>query len=126
MDLKYGEDYPESCPPGSASPVEGCYYRLCDSNPPTDKDFKTHVDLGLNFPPKKLCEAKALSFMSSMKSATNMQNRFPRLKKKFPVLVNLVPLHGIGLEAGEHLNLWEYCGLNLLECIGKGEDNEAS
>lgn len=117
MELKYGTDYPDSCPPSFAKPINGEYFRLCDCNPPTANDFKTHVDAKMSFPPAKLCEAKALSFFRNEKDANNVKNRFPKLKNKIPVAVNIVPNHGVGLEIHGHLNLWEFQGINLLNFI---------
>ena len=122
-ELKYGNDYPESCPPSSAAPIEGDFYRLCATNPPTLNDFKTHVDLGLPFPSPKLCEAKALSFFTNLDSIDRMQKRFPRLKNKIAVLVSVSSEHGVSVLSGDHLNLWEYQGVNFLQKEG-GVENE--
>lgn len=125
MELKYGTDYPDSCPPSFADSINGYYYRLCDCNPPTINDFKTHVDAKLSFPPAKLCEAKALSFFSEKENAIRIKNRYPKLKNKIPVMVNIIPDHGVGLEEKGHLNLWEFQGINLLNFI-KEENYEAA
>lgn len=114
--LKY-DDYPSSCPPSSAVEVEGVFYRFCGSSTPTNADFMTHVDLNLNFPPKKLCEAKALSFFNSAESAQKLQKRFPNLRNKKLVKVNLRKNLGIGELLGSHLNLWEYREVNFFESV---------
>lgn len=122
--LKYGEDYPDSCPPSEANEVEGSFYRICNSAVPEKDDFKTHVDLGLNFPPQKLCEAKALSFFSSEQAIERLKKRFPKFKDKVAVLINILPSHGVGLLEGEHLNLWEFQDVNFLDAQEGGLENE--
>ena len=122
--LKYGEDYPYSCPPSEANEVEGSFYRICNSAVPEKDDFKTHVDLGLNFPPQKLCEAKALSFFASEQAIERLKKRFPKFKDKVAVLINILPSHGVGLLEGEHLNLWEFQDVNFLDAQEGGLENE--
>ena len=122
--LKYGEDYPDSCPPSEANEVEGSFYRICNSAVPEKDDFKTHVDLGLNFPPQKLCEAKALSFFASEQAVERLKKRFPKFKDKVAVLINILPSHGVGLLEGEHLNLWEFQDVNFLDAQEGGLENE--
>ncbi|EHI75837.1 MULTISPECIES: hypothetical protein [Streptococcus] len=122
--LKYGEDYPDSCPPSEANEVEGSFYRICNSAVPEKDDFKTHVDLGLNFPPQKLCEAKALSFFASEQAIERLKKRFPKFKDKVAVLINILPSHGVGLLEGEHLNLWEFQDVNFLDAQEGGLENE--
>ena len=122
--LKYGEDYPDSCPPSEANEVEGSFYRICNSAVPEKDDFKTHVDLGLNFPPQKLCEAKALSFFASEQAIERLKKRFPKFKDKVAVLINILPSHGVGLLEGEHLNLWEFQDVNFLDAQEGGIENE--
>ena len=127
MDLKYGTDYPEACPPISAKPIEGAFYRLCDSNPPTENDFKTHVDLNLKFIPAKLCEAKALSFLRDKQSVEAYKKRFRVLRKKTEVLVDLKLDYGLADEFDEngHFNFWEFKQVNFLENVEEEEENEA-
>ncbi|VTS47015.1 Uncharacterised protein [Streptococcus anginosus] len=122
-ELKYGNDYPKSCPPSNAVPIEGNFYRLCATNPPTLTDFKTHVDLGLSFPPQKICEAKALSFFTNLDSIEKMKKRFPRFKNMIAVLVSVSYAHGVSVLSDDHLNLWEYQGVNFLQKEG-GVENE--
>ena len=122
--LKYGEDYPDSCPPSEANEVEGSFYRICNSAVPEKDDFKTHVDLGLNFPPQKLCEAKALSFFASEQAIERLKKRFPKFKDKVAVLINILPSHGVGLLEGEQLNLWEFQDVNFLDAQEGGLENE--
>lgn len=122
--LKYGEDYPDSCLPSEANEVEGSFYRICNSAVPEKDDFKTHVDLGLNFPPQKLCEAKALSFFASEQAIERLKKRFPKFKDKVAVLINILPSHGVGLLEGEHLNLWEFQDVNFLDAQEGGLENE--
>ena len=122
--LKYGEDYPDACPPSEANEMEGSFYRMCNSAVPEKDDFKTHVDLGLNFPPPKLCEAKALSFFASEQAIERLKKRFPKFKDKVAVLINISPSHGVGLLEGEHLNLWEFQDVNFLDAQEGGLENE--
>ena len=86
--------------------------------------YKTHVDLGLNFPPPKLCEAKALSFFTSEQAIEKLKKRFPKFKDKVAVLINISPSHGVGLLEGEHLNLWEFQDVNFLDAQEGGLENE--
>lgn len=108
-ELKYGSDYPNSCPPSEARPIQGSFYRFCSSEILSPNDCKTHVDLKASFPPNKLCEAKALSFFKDISSARMMQKKY---KKKFQnsVLfeVDIQENWGIAMLEGSHLNLWEY------------------
>ena len=52
-----------------------------------------------------------------------MQKRFPRLKNKIAVLVSVSSEHGVSVLSGDHLNLWEYQGVNFLQKEG-GVENE--
>ena len=122
--LKYGEDYPDACPPSEANEVEGSFYRICNSAVPEEDDFKTHVDLGLKFPPQKLCEAKALSFFVSEQAIEKLKKRFPKFKNKVAVLINILPSHGVGLLEVEHLNLWEFQDVNFLDAQEGGLEND--
>lgn len=117
MELKYGVDYPDACPPACAIPIEGYFYRLCDNNPPTEHDFKTHVDLKIKFPPKRLCEAKALSFLKDKESADKFKKRFPKFKDKKIVSVHIKVEYGISsaVDRNGHFNFWEYEQAKFLE-----------
>ena len=41
--LKYGEDYPDACPPSEANEMEGSFYRMCNSAVPEKDDFNTQL-----------------------------------------------------------------------------------
>lgn len=112
-ELKYGDNYPEQCPPKNAKEIDGIFYRFC-SNPICEKDFKTHVDIGLSFPPKKLCEAKALSFFDTIEESNRYREKFPkRFNSKQLVKVHIDKDSGIGVLKKHHLNLWEYKNSNI-------------
>ena len=69
--LKYGEDYPDACPPSEANEMEGSFYRMCNSAVPEKDDFKTHVDLGLNFPSQNYVRPKLYRFLHQNKQLKN-------------------------------------------------------
>lgn len=121
--LKY-DKYPECCPPATAEPIEGCFYRLCDNNPPTPQDFLTHIDLGkTNFSEAKLCEAHALSFFDTIEAAKKLQNRFPKFKEQLIVKILILKNHGRGEIKNGHLNLWEFRGADFCNSL-EIEENE--
>lgn len=122
MDLKE-QNYPANCPPPSAKPVNGVYYRLCYNRVVSPKDFLTHVELGKPFPPDKLCEACALSFFRSLKKISSYQRRHPkRFEKMVIIQFHITEEWGIGEEKGGHLNLWQAKSDNYIDlCRGYKE-----
>lgn len=126
MELKYGKDYPNMCPPEQAKAYVGSFYRLCESTDPSESDFITHYELG-NIPRGQECEARALSFFDDLGAIENLKQKF---KKKFgnkvAVLVDITSKHGIGILENHHLNLWEYKDVSFLETTKNqegGSDN---
>lgn len=115
--LKY-DDYPQNCPPQQAAEIEGVFYRLCDEEIPIRTDFMTHFDSNLAYPEHMLCEAKALSFYDTLESAEKIKKRYKKkFKNKKIVKVVIEKKLGIGEINNNHLNLWEYFGLNIFDLV---------
>ncbi|MFC6464901.1 hypothetical protein ACFP65_07960 [Marinilactibacillus sp. GCM10026970] len=113
MELKYDE-YPESCPPLNSEEVEGTFYRLCKSSPPTDEDFKTHIDRGVLIKGKE-CASMALSFYDSRGSTEEMKKKFSKKFGNYYISeFYLTKDLGKALLEGNHLNLWEYKNIGWL------------
>mgnify|MGYP004563458463 FL=1 len=108
------------CPPGEAGTIEGNFYRLCNSNVPNKEDFRTHYEKN-NIPVGQECEARALSFCETLKSANSLRRKFKRFKNKVPVLVEITSSHGIGIIENHHLNLWEFSGVSFV--VAKSNSN---
>lgn len=123
--LKY-DKYPESCPPQDAVGINGTFFRLCKAEVPTEEDFLTHVDSGANFPPKKLCEAMALSLFNSYEAADKLRAKFPRFRSYSIVEVQLEIRFGIGVleQRTGHLNLWESREHNIFQEIFCPDEKE--
>lgn len=124
--LKF-DDYPESCPPAEAIPIDGVFFRLCKGENFCKEDFLTHFESGKSFPDHKLCEAMALSFFDSYKHAESLKKRY---RKKFRTHsikpVAIIKDYGVGAleEKSGHLNLWEYRNIDIFADLTKEENGK--
>lgn len=101
-------DYPEKCPPSTAKPITGDYYRFCNDKIISPEDFLTHVELKAKFPPSKRCEACALSFFDNPQSALDLKKKFPqKFGNKRLIEFHITEEWGIGEKKRDHLNLWQ-------------------
>ena len=114
-------DLPDGCPPPSAVPANGTYYRLVRNNPPTDDDFRRPRDLPRSTPLKEdeLCVDSALSLFEDPKDVHLARQYVPGFKKKKVAQGTLVPTAGVTLhsptllsgdpvvELASHTEWWE-------------------
>lgn len=113
LELKYGTNYPEACPPTFAKPISGEYYRLCKTDPPTPNDFITHFESNRPLKPHDLCDGRALSFFTNLDKVIELK-KMPFFRNHVPVNITIKPEYGIGEEKDGHLNLWEFSRVNFI------------
>ena len=127
--LRYGSNYPAQCPP------EDCYlpnnevvYRACKA-PVFDKNGNLNMDNFVpvwedkrkNFPKKKICMAKALSFFLTPESCLLMLIDFPKNGNKI-MKIKLHKNSGYFRKTGNnenHSSLWDLSSPTICESIGK-------
>jgi hypothetical protein len=119
--IKYiwAEDLPNGCPPTDAVVLEGIYYRLVESFPPTEKDFWSQRKL---FPSKTFrtneCIARACSMMTSLEDCIALR-KLPTHRHKQVVEVLLSGNNGVGKKTGSsssHFSWWRTRDFNPLPC----------
>lgn len=125
--IKWAEKLPEKCPPPDATqPQNGIYYRLVESNPPTEKDFYSHRKL---FPEKnyssKECIASAVSIFNSLDRCKDIK-KLPLHKdnNELIIKITLPPDSGLIKKTGghHHFSWWRAKSFNPLpHCVFVGE-----
>jgi hypothetical protein len=86
---------PEGCPPTAAVGMDGCFYRLVASDPPTQTDFKSHKELNPSKPFPDPCQACGLSIFQNLNDIVALKARVPAFKKKFVAIGELQSHQGV-------------------------------
>ncbi len=111
MNLKYiyAEDLPIGCPPSDAVQLNGIFYRLVESIPPTETDFWSLRKL---FPLKSFktdeCIARACSIMTTFEDCTALK-KLPNQRGKQVIEIHLSDKSGVGKKTGKnpsHISWW--------------------
>jgi hypothetical protein len=94
--MSWIEDLPKQCPPKTAAPSNGIFYRLVDDVPPSIDDFWSNRVLFPEkvFPGVSECEVRACSVFNDYKYC-NKQKKYSRLKHKKIVKFNMETDHGV-------------------------------
>ena len=96
--MTWYENLPDSCPPkGSITPSGESYYRLLESETPSEKDFISHR---AKYPDKKFhvseCQAMSISVFKDINSCKTIA-KLPKFKDKPAHIarINLQPRDGV-------------------------------
>jgi hypothetical protein len=116
----YTQPLPPCCPPAEAVEVNAKLLRACDSDPPTDEDFTSHVESALPRKKKRAnpekCNHWGLSVWISEEAAAHAQSLFEWLKRKYLFSGELTPEDGKLAQTGkpDHHTFWPYSGVDLI------------
>lgn len=108
--MQWSENLPEQCPPDNAFDPDGLvFYRLCDTAPPTENDFKSHRALcpTCNFKNVSECIAHSLSVWDNVEKCLNLL-KLPRHKGKSAMKLELTSNDGLVLQTFKpnHFSWW--------------------
>jgi hypothetical protein len=105
----------DGCPPEQSVPCDGIFYRITQTNPPTDDDYvanfwkkPSYAQSQINTGKTTLCEAKGLSVFPDLASVNSLMQNVPNLGR-FVVEMNLKPRHGKALQrkrTSSHRTFW--------------------
>jgi hypothetical protein len=119
-DYAWPDDLPNGCPPDSATPAEGTFFRFINKRTPSAKDFVRPIDRpNADFSPKEQCAAAALSLYADPNDVTLAQRFIPGFKKKKVAQGALVPHMGVientpctqeGVQLESHHDWWVATG----------------
>ena len=117
----YTEQLPPNCPPDEATGVNATLFRACDSDPPTDEDFTSHVESQLHRKRRRadpaICTHWGLSVWTSRDDAAHAQQLLDWLKPKYIFSGDVRPADGKLAQTGKlgHHTFWPYLGVHLIE-----------
>ena len=77
----YPAHFPSGCPPPGAQPANGHGFRFVKHDPPTNLDFRSHVEAGRAFHPIDLCKACGLSIITDPEDIMVMRASLPALRR---------------------------------------------
>ena len=122
--MKYREPLPPSCPPNDAEEITSSFvvFRLVQTNPPTEADFKSLQELNPDSVYKKAekCRARGLSVYTRREDAEFQLNKFPKFRGYFICTVQLEAGAGsIQKTSGiSHHTWWPTSDFNILaHCV---------
>ncbi len=72
--------YPDDCPPSDANDLDGVVYRLVKSNPPTEADARSHLELGAS-PKAPPCQRSGLSCALDREYLEDVRRAVPYRRK---------------------------------------------
>ena len=110
--MAWPEHYPTDCPTASAEAVNRSFYRLVNSNPPSDGDLRSNWQ---KFPAKQwgnsLCKACGLSIFSTKEDALKTRQRIPAFRDSLLAIASVTPSSGVVLhtpsrQASSHHTWW--------------------
>lgn len=107
----FKESLPESCPPSTATALNGTFLRLVETTTVSPNSFLSRTALGLTPLPGKECSCSACSLIvpSVTREALADLTKYPKLKKMTSVAILTVsPNDGVGEIGGKHIDYWMY------------------
>lgn len=122
-ELRYGNDYPDVCPPSEAARTCLTVYRGVHSEGEiiSNTDFIPVFEIR----PKKIydigeeCGSKALSFWKTKQKMKNLMRRYPKLGTRI-IEIDLNEECGLLIEdSNGHCNLWDYSNPDIVTAIGE-------
>lgn len=125
MHLKCEADLPPQCPPSDATPGDIMpVYRFLEGEDLNEVDFLNHKEKKSMYPSDMECEALALSFYTSIEAADNLAKRVKKFRKKKLLSGRITSACGIHKTENEHLNLWIYRDIDMMNVFLGGEDKD--
>jgi hypothetical protein len=124
--FRYDSNYPSQCPPSDAvSPEKLRLFRICKygiQNSNGELNEKNFIPVcenkKRNFPPKKECISKALSFLGTLTKCKEMEEKYPNLgSKQIEVILNN-KCGMIKKTNSLHYSLWDFKHPCICEAIG--------
>lgn len=102
---------PDGCPKVDAREFEGTAYRVIRSDPPTEDDMLTYLELNL-LPNADACKRASISLFSTLDQAQHRLEISPHLGV-FVASVALTAAHGkVGKPSSSgHIDWWPYIGM---------------
>ncbi len=100
------------CPPASATPMNGIFYRLMDTGKVEIQNFRSQVVLGIGG--RSECTKYALSLTLSYRYALKIKKRF-KAKYKYAKVAKITIKEDCGLlhqNRPDHVNWWHPKGFN--------------
>ena len=81
--MTFPEDWPPGCPPAEATPVSEAVVRVVKTNPPSEKDFLSFIELGRHPSGATACPCMpwGLSVFLDAEDARWMCLKYPRLRR---------------------------------------------
>ncbi|MBF0589294.1 MAG: hypothetical protein HQL53_09205 [Magnetococcales bacterium] len=121
---------PNGCPPAEAEkPKEGEYFRLVDTNPPSQQDFDSIYKLtGKERRNIDLCRLSSCSLFLGAVGRRNMENKrkLPKLRKKLIIKIRLNEEAGLMITADSgHCDLWMYSDFDPVKAVVSEEGEGA-
>ena len=74
----FSDSWPSNCPPDEAEDALGVVYRVCSQNPPSQRDFQSHQELGKQSSGDP-CMRCGLSVFRDLAEARHLTVLFPKL-----------------------------------------------
>ncbi len=111
--MTFPEDWPEGCPPADATDASGEVFRMARMNPPTDDDFKSFTELGIERGDPILCRGVSVFVLQT--DAEHAARKFRNMGKILTRGV-LLAEHGKSKQTGKpsHTTWWPYIEVNRL------------
>jgi hypothetical protein len=104
-------ELPAECPKADVGEFEGTAYRVVRTDPPTDADMLTYLELNL-LPTADTCKRGSISLFSTLDQAQHRLDISPHLGE-FVASVSLTTAHGRVSKPSNsgHIDWWPYVGM---------------
>lgn len=104
-------DLPEGCPTENVGHYEGVAYRVVLTNPPTNEDLLTYLELN-KLPTANACKRGSISLYQTEEQARHRMDVTPSAGN-FVASVSLTNAHGrVGYPSQSgHIDWWPYAGM---------------
>lgn len=109
MDPLWPPHFPDGCPPPDATDTSGTLYRFVKTDPPTDADMASWLELGIG--KGSNCKRAALSCYRSKRHLEQVRSTAPRRRFDKIAQIELASHHGKMKEddgPDTHCSLWLY------------------
>lgn len=102
---------PAGCPKADVAEFDGIAYRVVRTDPPTDDDLHTYLELNL-LPTADACKRGSISLFSTLEQAKHRLEVSPHLGS-FTASISLTPAHGRVSKPSSsgHIDWWPYKGM---------------
>jgi hypothetical protein len=109
--VKFDLELPVGCPKAGVSEYEGDAYRVVKTDPPTNEDLLTYLELNI-LPKADTCKRGSVSLFSTLDQAQHRLEISPHLGS-FVASISLTTAHGrVGEPSSSgHIDWWPYAGM---------------